>query len=73
MISENEEVAKHQVADHLHVARTDALRRQDRATRSLAGSTGPRHQLAAVLRQLANRLEPQPRRRSTGLSGILRN
>ena len=73
MISENEEVARCRVADRLRAAETEALRRQDKATRRATGATGPRHHLAAVLRNLANHLEPQPRRRSTGLSGILRS
>lgn len=70
MITEHQEVARHRVAEHIRTAESHALLRQTRAARRATGPTGPRHELAAVLRRLANRLEPQPHPRRTGLSVV---
>ena len=73
MITEHQEVARYQVEEKLRAAELRALRKEDRATRratrrAASGPSGPRHELATVLRRLADRLEPQPRHRRTGLS-----
>jgi hypothetical protein len=48
-----------------------ALRNEKKDALRAAGETsGPRHELAGVLRRLADRLEPQPRHRRTGLSVV---
>ncbi|TCM46082.1 hypothetical protein [Kribbella sp. VKM Ac-2568] len=71
MITEHQEVARYQVEEKLRAAELRALRKEDRATRRAAsGPSGPRHELATVLRRLADRLEPQPRHRRTGLSVV---
>jgi hypothetical protein len=66
MITEHQEIARYTVAEHLRAAEARALRKQQKADRV----SGPRHELAAVLRKMADRLEPQPRHRRTGLSVI---
>lgn len=71
MITEHQEVARYQVEEKLRAAELRALRKEDRATRRAASApSGPRHQVATVLRRLADRLEPQPRHRRTGLSVV---
>jgi hypothetical protein len=76
MITEHEEIARYRVAEHLHAAEVRAQRRD----RKPARTRSPRHGLATALRRMADRLEPasrrlsepyvqpQPRRRGTGLS-----
>jgi hypothetical protein len=68
MITDHEEIARLRVAEQIRDAETHALQREDRATRRAAGPHGPRHELAGALRRLADRLEPPPRQRRTGLS-----
>lgn len=71
MISEQQEVARYKVAEQIRAAEQYALRRQDRTNRRAErGVSGPRRELAGVLRRLADRLEPQPRHRRTGLSVV---
>ncbi|ONI68042.1 hypothetical protein BWI15_33890 [Kribbella sp. ALI-6-A] len=71
MITEHQEIARCQVAEQLRQAEQRALRKQDRADREAAyGVNAPRRELAGVLRRLADRLEPQPRHRRTGLSVV---
>ncbi|WP_432943142.1 hypothetical protein ACQPXM_39720 [Kribbella sp. CA-253562] len=71
MITEHQEIARCQVAEQLRQAEQRALRKQDRADRQTAyGVNAPRRELAGVLRRLADRLEPQPRHRRTGLSVV---
>lgn len=69
MITEHQEIARHQVAEQLRLAEQRALRKQARADRRTTyGVNAPRRELAGALRRLADRLEPQPRHRRTGLS-----
>jgi hypothetical protein len=71
MITEHQEVARHRVAEQIRVAEMRALRNEQRdALRAGGDAGGPRHELAGVLRRLADRLEPQPRHRRTGLSVV---
>jgi hypothetical protein len=85
MITEHQEVARYRVAEQLRAAEARAqrheARRTERSTERSTGQkqTGPRHGLAAVLRRLADRLEPiaaprvtEPvaRHRATGLSVV---
>jgi truncated hemoglobin YjbI len=71
MITEHQEVARHRVAEQLRTAEMRALRNEKKDALRAAGETsGPRHELAGVLRRLADRLEPQPRHRRTGLSVV---
>jgi hypothetical protein len=71
MITEHQEVARHRVAEQVRAAEVRAQRKEQRDLLRAAGeSTGPRHELAGVLRRLADRLEPQPRHRRTGLSVV---
>ncbi|TCO38652.1 hypothetical protein EV646_12026 [Kribbella antiqua] len=66
MITEHQEIARYKVAEQLRAADARALRKGPRADRV----GGPRHELAVVLRKMADRLEPQPRHRRTGLSVV---
>ncbi|MEU0091507.1 hypothetical protein [Kribbella sp. NPDC006257] len=71
MITEHQEVARHRVAEQVRAAEMRALRNEKKDALRAAGETGgPRHELAGVLRRLADRLEPQPRHRRTGLSVV---
>jgi hypothetical protein len=71
MITEHQEIARYQVAEQLRLAERRALCKQDRADRrTTEGVNAPRRELAGVLRRLADRLEPQPRHRRTGLSVV---
>jgi hypothetical protein len=71
MITVHEEVARHRIAEYIRAAESDALFREERAARrAAAGQHGPRHELASALRRLADRLEPHPRERRTGLSVV---
>jgi hypothetical protein len=71
MISEHQEVARYRVAEQIRVAELRAQRNEYReALRAGGEAGGPRHELAGALRRLADRLEPQPRHRRTGLSVV---
>lgn len=71
MISEHQEVARYRVAEQIRTAEQRAQYQQYRdAVRAEGNDSGPRHELAGVLRRLADRLEPQPRHRRTGLSVV---
>jgi hypothetical protein len=70
MISEHQEVARYRVAEQLRAAEQRAQRKEFRQAQRIETSRGPRHELAGVLRRLADRLEPQPRTRRTGLSVV---
>ncbi len=71
MISEHEEVARQRVAEQIRAAELRAQRNEFKEAMRVEGhGTGPRHELAGVLRRLADRLEPQPRHRRTGLSVV---
>jgi undecaprenyl pyrophosphate synthase len=70
MITEHEEIARYRVAENIRTAESHALFREERAARRAARQYGPRHELARALRRLADRLEPQPRQRRTGLSVV---
>jgi hypothetical protein len=70
MITEHQEVARYRVAEQLRNAEEKALLREGRAARRAARQGGHRHELAGALRRLADRLEPQPHPRSTGLSVV---
>ncbi|MFI6829417.1 hypothetical protein ACIBG5_20155 [Kribbella sp. NPDC050241] len=79
MITEHQEVARHRVNEQLRAAEVRAERHGRKATRT----SGPRYELAGVLRRIADRLdpqrrldsqrrlaEPQPGHRGTGLSVV---
>ncbi len=70
MISEQQEVARYRVAEQVRAAEIRAQHREQLDDSDEAGGRGPRHELAGVLRRLADRLEPQPRHRRTGLSVV---
>jgi undecaprenyl pyrophosphate synthase len=70
MITEHEEIARYRVAENIRTAESHALFRNERAARRAARQYGPRHELASALRRLADRLEPHPRQRRTGLSVV---
>ncbi|MEV0282756.1 MULTISPECIES: hypothetical protein [unclassified Kribbella] len=70
MITEYQEVARCQVEDRIRAAELRAQRNELRAAAKDGRVSGPRHELAAVLRRLADRLEPQPQHRRTGLSVV---
>jgi hypothetical protein len=75
IISEQQEVARQKVAEQIRTAELRAQRNEllDGQADALLGETHrgwPRHELAGVLRRLADRLEPQPRHRRTGLSVV---
>jgi hypothetical protein len=71
MISEHQEVARYRVAEQIRTAERRARSNEQRETlRAEGNNAGPRHELAGVLRRLADRLEPQPRHRRTGLSVV---
>jgi hypothetical protein len=70
MITEQQEVARYRVAEQVRAAEVRARRNEQREASGPAPSRGPRHELAGVLRRLADRLEPQPRPRRTGLSVV---
>ncbi|MEV6284271.1 hypothetical protein [Kribbella sp. NPDC051770] len=71
MITEHQEIARHQVAEQLRQAELRALRKQNRADHERQyGVNAPRRELAGALRRLADRLEPQPRHRRPGLSVV---
>ncbi|MEV6416117.1 hypothetical protein [Kribbella sp. NPDC051718] len=70
MISEHQEVARYRVAEQIRVAELRAQSKEHLdALRANGEAGGPRHELAGVLRRLADRLEP-PRHRRTGLSVV---
>jgi hypothetical protein len=70
MITEHQEIARYRVAEQLQAAEARALRRQQRSAVKAHRVSGPRHELAPVLRRFADRLEPQPRHRRTGFSVV---
>ncbi|GAA1566866.1 hypothetical protein GCM10009789_20450 [Kribbella sancticallisti] len=74
MISEQQEVARYRVAEQIRAAEVWAQRKEQRdeqrANRASRRHGVVRHGLAGVLRRLADRLEPQPRHRRTGLSVV---
>jgi hypothetical protein len=71
MITEYQEVARYRIAEQTKAAELRAQRKEQRdALRAEGEAGGPRHELAGVLRRLADRLEPQPRHRRTGLSVV---
>ncbi len=70
MISEQQEVARYRVAEQVRAAELRAQHRDQLEDLDETGHRGPRHELAGVLRRLADRLEPQPRHRRTGLSVV---
>ena len=71
MITEYQEVARYRIAEQTKAAELRAQRKEQRdAQRAEGEAAGPRHELAGVLRRLADRLEPQPRHRRTGLSVV---
>ena len=71
MFSEHQEVARYRVAEQIRVAELRAQRKEQLDVLRANGEVGgPRHELAGVLRRLADRLEPQPRHRRTGLSVV---
>jgi hypothetical protein len=71
MITEYQEVARYRIAEQTKAAELRAQRKERRdALRAEGEAGGPRHELAGVLRRLADRLEPQPRHRRTGLSVV---
>ncbi|MDX6261297.1 MAG: hypothetical protein QOH84_2985 [Kribbellaceae bacterium] len=71
MISEHQEVARYRVAEQIRVAELRAQRKEQLDGLRASGEVGgPRRELAGVLRRLADRLEPQPRHRRTGLSVV---
>lgn len=70
MITEYQEVARCRVEDRIRAAELRAQRNELRAAAKAGRVSGPRHELAAVLRRLADRLEPQPRHRRPGLSVV---
>jgi len=71
MISQHQEVARYRVAEQIRTAELRAQRKEQREVLRAAGEAGgPRHELAGALRRLADRLEPQPRHRRTGLSVV---
>ncbi|MDX6278999.1 MAG: hypothetical protein QOH03_70 [Kribbellaceae bacterium] len=71
MISEHQEVARYRVAEQIRVAELRAQSKEHLdALRASGEAGGPRHELAGVLRRLADRLEPQPRHRRPGLSVV---
>lgn len=67
MITEHQEIAKYRVAEQVRAAETHALLKESRAA---GPATGPRHELAGVLRRWADRIEPQAQTRRTGLSVV---
>lgn len=71
MISQQEEIARQRVAEQIRAAELRAQRNEYKESLRAEGHiSGPRHELAGVLRRLADRLEPQPRHRRTGLSVV---
>jgi hypothetical protein len=74
MITEHQEVARYRVTEQTRAAEVRAQHREQRRDELEArGETvrrGPRHELAGALRRLADRLEPQPRPRRSGLSVV---
>ena len=70
MITEQQEVARYQVAEKVRLAEARARRRQVREALKVDQVSAPRHTLATALRRLADRLEPQPHPRPTGLSVV---
>lgn len=70
MITEHEEIAKYRVAEQIRAAEAHALLRECKDARRAERTTGPRHELAGVLRRWADRIEPEPRTRRTGLSVV---
>lgn len=71
MISQQEEIARQRVAEQIRAAELRAQRNEyKKSLRAEGHISGPRHELAGVLRRLADRLEPQPRHRRTGLSVV---
>ena len=71
MISEQQEVARYRVAEQIRAAELRAQRKELCASLPDEARSGrARHELAGVLRRLADRLEPQPRHRRTGLSVV---
>jgi hypothetical protein len=70
MITEQAEVARYRVAEQIRAAEAHALLKESKEAGRPAGSTGPRHELAGVLRRWADWIEPEQRRRSTGLSVV---
>ncbi|MFG1623992.1 hypothetical protein [Kribbella sp. NPDC049227] len=59
MITEHQEVARHRVNEQLRAAEVRAERHGRKATRTR--TSGPRYELAGVLRRIADRLDPQRR------------
>jgi hypothetical protein len=70
MITEHEEIARYRVAEQLQAAEARALLKHHRSAVKAHRVGGPRHELAVVLRRFADRLEPQPRHRHTGISVV---
>lgn len=70
MISEQQEVARYRVAEQIKAAETRTKYKDQLGATGKTTLRGPRHELAGVLRRLADRLEPQPRHRRTGLSVV---
>jgi hypothetical protein len=70
MITEYQEVARYRVADRIQAAELRAQRNELRAAERAGRTGGPRHELAAVLRRLADRLEPLPRNHRPGLTVV---
>jgi hypothetical protein len=70
MITEHQEVARYRVAERIRIAEARARRQEVREALKVDRVSAPRHELAVVLRRLADRLEPQPRNRRPGLSVV---
>jgi len=70
MITEQAEVARYRVAEQIRAAEAHALLKESKQDQRSTETTGPRHELAGVLRRWADWIEPDQRQRSTGLSVV---
>jgi hypothetical protein len=70
MITEHQEIARLRIAEQVRAAETRAQLHEARTAGRSASWYGPRQELATVLRRMADRLEPNQPKRSTGLSVV---
>lgn len=68
MLNEHLEVARCQIEDRIRYAERDAIRRE-RRRQSKRPRPGPRHQLAAALHRIADRVEPPKQRPKLSVIG----
>lgn len=68
MISQQQEIARYRIEENIRTAERHAMRRE-RRRESKRPRPGPRHQLAAALHRMADRVEPPKQRPKLSVIG----